>query len=225
MLKCSECGSNMIVVGKNKHDVTFACSLNWHRGPSVCSNSFKVRQSEVDEKLLRSVRELILTPDVIGRVVQKVNRLIDEHIASQPTDIREVREESIMIEREIVNLIDFIGKNGDLSGRISEQLRTKEAKQEELRRRLDSMETLKDSTEPGIDSAYVIKRFSNLRELLNGDILTARVRLKELVDHFVLTPVKRGSARFFKAEGKTKLQGLLGVNSQIATLQNSGGRI
>ncbi|MBU1471375.1 MAG: recombinase family protein [candidate division Zixibacteria bacterium] len=225
MLRCSECGSNMIVVRKNRHDVTFACSMNWHRGPSVCSNSLKVRQSEVDDKILSSIGELLLTPDVISRVVRDVNRLIEERVAMQPADISKAREESAGIESEIDNLIDFISKNGDPSGRISDQLRAREARQEELRRRADSMESLRNSSTLGIDSAYVIKRFSNLRDLLSRDILTARARLKELVDHFVLTPVDQGGAKFFRAEGKTKLQGFLGVTDQSVTLLNSGGRI
>jgi len=75
MLKCSVCGSNLISVHVGKSDVKFACSLNWHRGPSVCPNSHKIMKSELEGKLLGAVRDQILRPEMLDRLKIKIQNL------------------------------------------------------------------------------------------------------------------------------------------------------
>ena len=225
MLRCAVCGGNMIVVRKTKNDAIVTCSMSWHRGPSVCTNDYSLKMSHAEERLLSMISEKLLVPEVVNRTVKKVNRLLRQHLTLQPVEIRGLTSQSEELELEIGNLIDFIAENGDPSGRVGDRLREKEMELDEVKTRLDSAEALSSSSGIDVDAPWVIKRFSNLPELMNRDVSAARIRLKELIDHFVMTPVILGGEKAFRAEGQVKLQGLLGVKSLPYTLKNSGGRI
>ena len=225
ILCCGVCGSNMIIAYGNRRDPVFICSKNWHRGESVCSNSFKVKKSEVESKILASVRELLLGPETLSRIADRLIEKLAEYNSSVGNQRGHIEQQKARVEHEISNLIEYLVKNGDPTDRIKAKLSIKE---DEL---AQATSQIRISAEYWLDERISVDPYQTSFEFfrtstaLLEDIPAARLMLKSLVDDSVLSPVIENGSKFLDSRGKTNLRGLLGDDRMAATLQNSGGRI
>ncbi|MEO6665431.1 MAG: recombinase family protein, partial [Nitrospiria bacterium] len=74
VLKCDECDSNFVVCDYYR----YACGGHLNRGPSVCKNRLHVSRKLVEERCLAALRDELLTPDAVERIIQKTTRLLAE---------------------------------------------------------------------------------------------------------------------------------------------------
>lgn len=223
-LKCGTCGSNMILVSAGRKNAEYVCTLHWHRGPSACPNTYKVKQSEVEAKVLQAITEQLAQPYILGRIIARVGQLMSEHDATAGERLELLKQDRDRLNGEINNLAEFIARNGDRSGILQEKIDERMAQIEQIERQLLSEQ--EGAPQRRIDKSpdEIAARLRLLPELAKTDVAEARVELHRTVDAIKMTPRDEEGKRFFDAEGKMKLQGILG-DTRIATLLGSGDRI
>jgi len=225
MLKCGVCGSNMIIVRSSGSSNMFGCTRNWHRGPVACANTHKVRLDELDRAVLDALCDQLSNPAALNGLADRVNSLLAENAKSCKANLKPLIVRRGRLLAEIDNLIEFIAEKGDTSGRIREKLAAKEAEVESVTADIRRAESLTTNRPVRVSPNQVLSRLHSLPKLLLKDIPSARIGLKSIVDHLVMTPEISGEKLMYRVEGKTKPQALLGVTSTPDTLQNSGGAL
>ncbi|HEQ99146.1 MAG TPA: hypothetical protein ENO22_07385 [candidate division Zixibacteria bacterium] len=129
------------------------------------------------------------------------------------------------LEKEIDNLIDRIAGNGDPTGRINKKLVEKERRISELKDKWALRDAVKHLPKIDFDRKLIAGKLSELQRVLKKDVGATRIGLKRFIDQFELEPLVRSGNKCYRARAKIKLQGLLGVTPETATLKNSGGWI
>lgn len=223
-LKCGTCGSNMIMVRAHKKDAEYACTLNWHRGPAACSNTYKVKKSVVEQAVLKAITEQLAQPDILGRIIQRAARLMAEHNATSEERIEILEGEQARLKKEVGNLAEFIARNGDSTGILQEKIDGRKFELDEVERRLGSERERATADRVSHSADDIIAQYRHLPTLMKHDLSEARARLRSIVDEFNMLPCDQREEQFYDVTAKTKPQAILGV-TQTATLFGSGGRI
>jgi hypothetical protein len=117
--------------------------LQHEQGPGVhvCGNNMTIRQEALEGAILSTLREDVLTPDVLEAVIQ---RAIEIH-TSEP-DTAETRRQQLTCERqrlqgELSRYAEAIAISGPLSS-VLEALRTREARLADVNAQLEHLDGL-----------------------------------------------------------------------------------
>jgi hypothetical protein len=130
LLECGECGGSFHVLDTRR---LYGCAWHRDRGPEVCTMETRIPGNELEGRLLRSLREDVLTADVLAYSIDQALERIRE--ALRPADLEVERRRLAQVEQEIENLVRLAAKLGDLEAhfRVLDELR---AERDELTRRL-----------------------------------------------------------------------------------------
>lgn len=147
LLKCGECGSNYILVGKKY----YGCGRNKDRGAHACSNGLTVRKDIVESVLLKGIKEELLSPEATREFLRECNAMIGELEAAFASERRQLETCLRQVETELKNLMGFI-KTGVALPSIAEEIQ----KAEDERRRLELM--LKEGQPPSAEIMHILPR-------------------------------------------------------------------
>lgn len=226
LMKCGVCGANLIGVHARNSQVTeYGCSFNWHRGVKACTNNIRIKRSVVEGKVIDAIKNKVLHPDTITRLVELVNRRLKVASIESRGALTALASDARKLEVEIQNLVQFIAKSGDISAEITTAIKQKEATLVAIRTKLEMSKTSTLSQIPRIDAGFVIKCVKQLGELLKSDVAGARSQLERLVGTLTGTPVTHNGTTGLMFLGKPKLDGVLGLVGACSTSTGSGGRI
>lgn len=128
ILKCSECGSNYIIVAPGK----YGCGSRHKAGESVCANNTKISQEEIEASVIDSMRENLFSEDVINEFRGEVAKLIKARKADLQPAIRSLEAELKSIENSIQKLIAYIVSLDDPPASISAEINKLEQKRASL---------------------------------------------------------------------------------------------
>ena len=130
-LACGECGGGFY---RADNRGTYVCGHRRDRGASVCGNSLRVRQSDLEDRILGVIQSEILVPEHIAYAVEKALALAKERTASYDASPDTERLDAIDAEQE--NLIRMAAQLSKLGpyGRILEGL---EVERGEIKARLE----------------------------------------------------------------------------------------
>jgi DNA invertase Pin-like site-specific DNA recombinase len=120
LLKCSECGSNLVMVDSR----AYACS--GYINGRICRNGRYVRRDKLETALLADVKAGLLDPAVLG----EMERMIRQVARSQRKDDRSARIDKL--ETEIANIVSAIGQ-GMLSPALRQRLSDAETEVQRLK--------------------------------------------------------------------------------------------
>jgi len=226
MLKCSVCGASFIAVGQSKSsDSNYACSINWHRGNTVCSNNIRVKRSVLEKCLLSALQEQILQPEIIDKAVRLANQRLKSFVLETSKQIPKLARQITKLQDEIDNLVAFVAKTGDCSPAVQTTLSDKERELQILKDKIERAPKSESRKSLKVDPDFVRRKFNNLSELLSTDITRARAELMKITEKIELTPMIDGKRRYLRAVGQSKLDGILGFAENSSTRCFSGGRI
>jgi site-specific DNA recombinase len=95
LLKCGLCGSNLVITGGQGKFKSYCCSSYKDGGKAACSNSIAVRLSVVQTRLLASIKDGLLTDDVVAKVVRRAAQELAKPVkpASNANRIAELHTE------------------------------------------------------------------------------------------------------------------------------------
>ena len=226
LMKCGICGANLIVVRcQDTGDVQYGCSFNWHRGSAVCPNNIRIRKSDIEDRVLSAIKERVLNPDVVSVLVEKVNLELKKRLNSVQAEQQSLIERAQKITSEVKNLIDFVADSGEVSPMIRDAIKIKESELSRIKHQIERAGKSTYDQEVRVEPAYVVKWLSRLEELIQNDILAARVEIGKIIGELIATPVSKSGQIGVMPSGKPRIDGVLGVVSGVSTLYNGGGRI
>lgn len=226
LLKCAICGANYTIVGgPKKGEQLYACSVNWHRGKSVCPNNVRVHRERLEETLLSAIQEQVCEPKVIARIVEKVNHKLQLLESSRQSNLPALENKRDRIQTEIENLVAYVASAGDTSPAIQSKLREKEAELSDTKRQIEEVSPDVERTSVHVDPNLVAKKLSNIRTLLYSNVTAARAILMRMTDKIELSPVVSNRSKHLRAEGNSNVVGMLELTNGLSTRNYSGGWI
>jgi Recombinase zinc beta ribbon domain len=218
ILKCGECGANLSILtsrGKDNNAAAYGCPHRTNRG--ICSNDLYQRRDALERQLLEGLQNRLLDDCAIEEILSQVSRSINSTKLNQPEKIRGLEKAYAMIDAEMKNLAEAIGKSGG-SEFLLKTLQAKEADRNSIVASLASYSThALTSVDPSWLRAKIRSELMDLGKLLNIDPMRAKAELLKHVTEIKMTPTRDNGKGFYIAEGKWDL---VGENSSGPQLQN-----
>jgi site-specific DNA recombinase len=133
LTKCGECGGGYIMYWRER----LACFNARSRG--TCMNRLTISRQEVEERVLRALREKLMQKDLFEEFCREYTREINRLRMSQRSGLSRSRHELARVERELRQLVQAI-KQGVSGPTVKDELLSLEAQQVELKQQLQAPE-------------------------------------------------------------------------------------
>jgi len=222
LLKCGECGGNLIIAtgGGTHRRPKYVCSNYFNRG--VCANRLYIRRDHLEERLLGRIQSELLRPEVIEYALGEFGRQLRTALGSLGGEIEQMRKRKEELDRKIQNLVFAIEDHGHSSA-LLQQLGQHQAEKDMITARLLSATAGSIEERLGEIREFVETGISDLRGLLNRDVILAKAEMRKHLDEIRMIPTAGQATRHYVAEGSWNL---LGNNSNLdQTRQPSDWRI
>ena len=226
LLRCGECGGSITLVsGRRRNGAeTYGCSMHQQRGNAVCTNDLLIRRDDLEERLLRQLREAVLREEFIDYAVERLRQELERRHEELNSELALLRDKKLQHETEIARLVQAIAI-GKGSPSLTAAIAERERKIQQLTNRL--VEPGPDSLQERLDElrAFAVSRLTNLRGLLSKQtsVHEARALLSEQFGKFTLFPVSDSGKWNYKAGGSVDLFGEKMIRVDGAGGQNRTG--
>lgn len=184
LMKCQSCGGTILLVS-GQGSGYYGC---YNATRKTCDNTLKVPRKRVEEIIISDLQKKVLTADNLNYVYKNVEKLVNAGMNEVPDKIKSKRGQDEKIKSEIENYLNYI-KIGNFSSAVSTALKDAEAKHEDLRQELESLEFQKQNTFKAPPREWVDHRLQKLRETLNKKTTSVALLLKRLLGVIWLEPV------------------------------------
>ena len=205
LLKCGECGSNLIIQTSGSRKRKYACSGFVNRG--TCKNNLYIPQEEVESVLLANFKDDLLRPESVAFVVKEFGDQLRASLESLSGDIAQWRSRKEKLEKEIRNFTDAIAEGG-YSKSMVEAIAVREREIGAITDRLLSSSS--ESIEGRISEirSFVGREIRNLSDLLNTNSPLVKPELHKHLSSVTMQPVKDSSRGwYYEAQGSWNLLG------------------
>lgn len=205
LLKCSECGSNLIIASSGGKKRKYVCAGYLNRG--ICKNNLYISRDEVEAMLLTNLKNDLLSPEAIAEAVEGFGKQLRSDLASISGEIAAMRSRREKLEGEIRNLTKAIAESGH-SKFILDEIAVREREIGAITDRLLSSSA--ESIEGKISQmrSYVERKIQNLTTLFNAQSPAAKQLLQQHLKAVTMHPVKDNSRGwYYEAEGTWNLLG------------------
>lgn len=221
LLKCGDCGGNLIVgTGGGTHvHKKYVCTNYFNRG--TCKNDLYIRRDVLEERLLRRLQSELLRPEVIDYAIGEFGRQLEAVLASLSGDIGARRKRKQQLEHEVQRLVDAIARGGPLDSLVQEIAKREQELKSITNRLLSSSAGSIESRLQEIRQ-FVTLGISDLRSLLGRDAALAKAELHSHLSEIRMTPAKGRGEWHYVAEGSWNLLGT-GPNAPAFGLAHSDG--
>jgi len=221
LLKCSECGANLIVAtggGTHRHP-KYVCRNYFNRG--TYKNDLYIRCDALEERLLSRLQSQLLQPEVIDYAVSEFGRQLCTSVSVISGDMTGLRKRKEELEREIKRFSDAIACGGPLDSLVH-QIAIREGELKAIMNKLLSASPASIEGQIRELRRFVEDGISNLQNLLNRGPALAKAELHSHLSKIRMTP-NRGSREWpYVAEGTWNLLGS-GPNAPVMELAQSDG--
>jgi site-specific DNA recombinase len=190
LLLCGHCGSRMVIVsgwGRRGY-AKYGCPSHRYRG--VCRNRLTIRQDRLEEQLLGSLEQRILTPQMLDYALWRFDEALQgrlEEMQRHSTERSAWEEERGKLQAQVKRLVEAIADAGHSPSLLS-HLATIEVKLTHVNQRIEAHKTLPRSATTEEMRSFVLEHVMGLRGMLRGDVSRARTALMKHVRQLVLTP-------------------------------------
>ena len=190
LLKCVKCGANLQIVagrGRNHPNQTYGCPLNFHRGDSVCSNRVRVRRDILEAKLLAGLQDKVLREDVVNYALDRFEEQLEKALGNIGGEMEQMRKRKAELESEAARLTAGLA-SGLYSVTVMAEIARRERELGEISDRL--LSSRPDSVRSRIKKLRenAVARMRDIREVFNGDTVTARAWLIKHVERILMDP-------------------------------------
>jgi hypothetical protein len=214
-LACSVCGGGMSATwrsgSRGERKAYYRCNTHRMRGEHICDNALTVPLPALEASVLRTLREAVLTPDLIDDVI---TRAIEPQNA-KPAELAERRQaltrEAGRLAGELRRLTEGIRLGGPLASLV-EALRAAEGRRAEVLAQLEHLDGVGRVAKSGLGDLR--------RQLLTANPVDARPVLRNLLEgRLTMTPKREADGRWYAWSGHATyggiLAGLLRVQSVV----------
>jgi site-specific DNA recombinase len=204
LLKCSECGGNYTMSGKDR----YSCSTRRTKG--TCTNKITITRQVIEERIFSGLGDKLMTPELLDVFVKSYNAEIKLQQKNISQERKVLEKELKRIERKISGMLKAI-EDGMYSASMKERMATLEKQKSTLLQELKKPAPAPIYIHPNLPVLYA-KIVKNLGEALDdkGVRNEAAQIIRNLVDKVVLSP--GNTSRELNAELYGKLAGILAIN-------------
>lgn len=122
VLACGCCGGGYTIVAKDR----YGCATR--RGKGTCDNTHTIMRQHIEIRVLGSLRDRILTPELVKEFVQTFDAELADLLKRAGSDRLRVTRELEKVERKLIGVVRAIEDgawNDTLRGRLNELEQTK----------------------------------------------------------------------------------------------------
>jgi site-specific DNA recombinase len=205
VVKCGAYGGNLVITTGGSHygHRRYGCSNHFYRG--TYANGQQIRKDEMEERLLNGLQKAVTENTALKHVVEEAVRQINEANRRDFDRAATAQETRTKLQAKIVRLVAAVADSGH-SAAILDAISQREGQVRDLNGRLSRTSSAAPSVTTADVSELVVGKLTQLRELLNKDVIRAR---SEMLNHvseirFVL---QHGTTRSYVAIGEWDLLG------------------
>lgn len=173
LLQCAECGGNFIMGAKNR----YGCATYKTRGDSVCKNHITVSRQLVEEKLLQSIKEDILTEESFRIFCEEAKALLSQ--GEEESQQEALQKHLQKAEKERTNILAAI-KMGILTQSTKAELEGVEQQIEELKTALECQRPSLQTVLPEARQRFT-EAVNRLEHTVESHVHIARELIRPLV--------------------------------------------
>jgi site-specific DNA recombinase len=195
LLKCSECGANLIIVsgrGKNHGQPHYGCPMNAFR--NTCSNNVKIRKDLLESQLLDKLQNEVLREEVIEYALSRFEAELTKAVRDISGQMASLEAKRRRIEKELGNLTKAVA-----SGLDSKAVRAEIVDREREIQNIDSqiIAAKPESVRVKIQDArkFVESSLKDIRKLLGTGPIEAKATIARHMPSIVLKPTTRPDGR------------------------------
>ena len=204
LLKCGCCGASYTMCSTT----SYGCSFNLNRGDAVCNNKLRIPRKLLEEILLSTVQEELLSEEAINLFIKETTKLLSDKNQEPKAEYAATKRAMKSAKKEIDNLMSAI-KAGVITPTIKAELQRAETEYEKAKASLDTATSTREALTATLPEAA--KRYrklvDNLGNALQSDICHARRCLETLLGSIRLVPSRSG--RYLEAELRHNPEGLI----------------
>lgn len=205
LLKCKLCGSSFTMVNAR----SYGCACAKDRG--ACENRGLVKRANLEHAVLASIKESLLSPDVIAHYRKCTAQYLADYKRSVEADSTGPR--LAKLEREIENMVAAI-KAGQYSATLGAALTSAERERDQLRKPKVSRVAVADIL-PAADAIYR-EMVANLGDTPADDIAETREQIKQIVgDAITLYPQDGGMLAEYSIDCDGMLSRVSGLSDSV----------
>jgi site-specific DNA recombinase len=182
LTKCGECGGGYVIYWRER----LACFNARSRG--TCTNRLTIGREEVEERVLRALRDKLMRKDLFEEFCREYTREINRLRMTQRSGLSRTRQELNRVERELRQLVQAI-KDGVSGLTLKDEFASLESKRVDLQRQLEAPEP-QPLLHPSMADLYRTKVTGLCAALEQGDPMRAEAHeaIRALIDAIALEP-------------------------------------
>ncbi len=213
IFQCPECGASLIAhkmsmgAGRTRKLVAvYVCSANNRRGDTICKNNARVRQAELDARLMGYIERDVLTPERASAAFRKAVEDGKARLKRDPGLRKKLETEIAAKTRQKANLIALSEQSLDdpqaVATRINELGREIDRLNLELSGLPEAQYDEKKLEEKKAHMLERLKRFSEMvRDKRNIPLLRQLIRHAIAIYKLKLTPITENGRRTYDISG------------------------
>ena len=109
LVRCGTCGHAYIVIDRGK----WGC--RGHRSAGICANPRRIATADLESRVLTGLREQLLHPDVVARVVKRYHEARAEQRKAMAQGLRKAEARVDQLKGEIANLVAALAGGMDMA--------------------------------------------------------------------------------------------------------------
>ncbi len=184
LMKCQCCGSTILLVS-GKGSGYYGC---YNAIRKTCDNTLKVPRKRIEEIIISDLGKNVLTAENLNYIYKNIEKLVNSGMNEVPEQIKNKKAQRDKISAEIHNYMNYI-KIGNFSNAVSAALKEAEAKNENLKQDIESLEFQRQYRFKAPPREWVDHRLKKLRETLNKRTTVAALVLKKILGTIQLEPI------------------------------------
>ena len=130
ILKCTECGSSLVVNNSGKHSC-YMCNGYRNGGESVCSNKYRLNRAVAETVFLSELRTVLTNPAVFSQLKVKVKSALDRTLRQTTESLASLKPTRRKVSRQLEQLLSFV-ESGDQSRAIRDRIVARENELQEI---------------------------------------------------------------------------------------------
>ncbi|MEQ8737307.1 MAG: recombinase family protein [Hoeflea sp.] len=223
LVRCGACGGTMTIVNRER----YSCSAKRERG--TCSNPVGIKATELEERVLDGLREILLgRQDLIEEFATAYRAEIDRLCRSRTNDSTRLQKELAKVQRGIDRCLAYITDGDGDPGAVRESLKELENRKRALARELmQAGAETKIEIHPNVAELYR-RKVMELQTLIADDATRpqAMENIRSLIDRIeVHSGEKRGKPDVILVGALASILEYACAQTKTAASMGDGGRV
>ena len=218
VLKCAECGANLIMVDKHN----YRCGDAHRRGEAICKNNEKISRTEVEQVLLASIKSELFRPEAIETFREEASKLLKQRKSELDPSIKVLISELQQLSRDEHGLVNLLVEQPGLSSIqvIADKLRGMQSRKVDLESRIATEKAMVADISPILPRALEIfhEMVNDLPNALSEEIEPLRNQIIPLVGETI--EMKSHHEGGWEATYRGSFRGLLRLGASQAKISD-----